>query len=60
MIAADFDGKKYIGFQCGNFVYKFFNLETKEIDWVRKNCHEEYIWRFHLGELLAGCLNRPE
>ena len=57
MVAADFDGSKYIGFQCSNFAYKFFNLQTKEIDWVRKNCHEEYIWRFHNGDLLAGSID---
>lgn len=46
IVAADFDGK-FIGFQCLDFNFKFFNTETKEIDRVRKNCAEEYIWKFH-------------
>ena len=57
MVAADSSGK-FIGFQCSNFVYKFFNMQTGEIDWIRKNSHEDYIWRFHLSDtLLVGSMD---
>ena len=43
-----------------DFTYKFWNLGTMEVDRVRKNCMEEYLWRFVGVELLAvGVLDMP-
>jgi hypothetical protein len=59
IVSADFDGK-FIGFQCLDSSYRFFNTETREIDRVRKNCAEEYIWKFQCPErLLVGGLDLP-
>lgn len=48
---ADFSGK-YIGYQTENLKYKFYNVETGEIDRVRIKSSEEYIWKFHSPDLL--------
>lgn len=59
IVSGDFDGK-FIGFQCLDFNYKFYNTETKEIDRVRRNCCQEYIWKFYSKEcLLVGGLDIP-
>ena len=58
IVAGDYDGSKYIGFQCENFCYKFFNVVSKEIDWIRKNLCEDYIWKFFRGDtLLIGSMD---
>lgn len=51
IVNADFSGK-YIGYQTENLKYKFYNVETGEIDRVRIKSCEEYIWKFHSPDLL--------
>ena len=53
IVSATWDGK-FIGFQCKDGSYKFFNTQTGEIDRIRKNCHSEYIHRFHCPETLLA------
>lgn len=59
IVSAAFDGK-FIGVLLMDGYYKFYNVDTKEVDRIRKGCSEMYLHRFvHNQTLLCSNLSQP-